>query len=248
VSAPAAAQVRRSGVRAAVLDIEGTTGSLAYVQTVLFPYAARALPGWVAAQRGTPRWARLRAAVAEHAGAAGSAAMDDDTAVAQLLAWIDSDVKAAPLKEIQGLIWAAGYASGQLTAHVYPDVPPVLRAWRGAGIGCHVYSSGSRAAQRDWFAHTPSGDLTPLLERYFDLESAGAKTDPTSYRAIADALALPPGALVFLSDTSAELDAAREAGWQPVGVRRVDDPRSTAIPGHDTVASLDAIALVAASS
>jgi enolase-phosphatase E1 len=244
VTAPTAAPVRLSGVRAAVLDIEGTTSSLTQVRTVLFPYAARALPGWVAAQRGAPRWARLRASVAEHAGAA---AMDDDTAVAQLLAWIDDDVKTAPLKEIQGLIWAAGYTSGHLTAHVYPDVPPVLRAWRAAGIGCHVYSSGSRAAQRDWFAHTPSGDLTPLLERYFDLESGGAKTDPTSYRVIADALALPPAALVFLSDTAAELDAAREAGWQPVGIRRPDDPRGPRIPGHPTAASLDTIELVAAS-
>ena len=45
--------------RAILTDIEGTTSSIAFVKEVLFPYARRALPGFVAAHGGEPevrRW------------------------------------------------------------------------------------------------------------------------------------------------------------------------------------------------
>src|SRR5690606_40456989 len=104
--------------------------------------------------------------------------------------------------------------------HVYDDVPPALRAWTGAGLAVHVYSSGSVAAQRAWFGHTQAGDLAPFLSRHFDIPAAGPKRDTASYLRIARALALRPAELVFLSDAREELDAARAAGPRAVGASR----------------------------
>lgn len=222
-----------TGPRAVVLDIEGTTGSLSHVRDVLFPYARRRIAPWLAAHRGTAPWRQILDAVTAHTGAAH----DEASALVLLEQWADADVKAAPLKTLQGLIWAEGYAAGELNGHVYPDVPHALRHWKTQGTGRFIYSSGSVAAQRDWFGHTAHGDLRPLLDGYFDLTTAGPKTDADSYRAIAADVGHAPADLLFVSDVGAELDAAAEAGWHTGAVRRPGDARP-AMPGHEAAASL----------
>ncbi|MBA9049595.1 MULTISPECIES: acireductone synthase [Streptomyces] len=219
-----------------VLDIEGTTGSLTYVRDVLFPYARRELAGWFTRHA---QESRVRQVAEDVRTELDRPDLDTDGVVAALAAWSDADVKAAPLKTVQGWIWAEGYASGALHGHVYPEVPAALRAWKAAGVRVVIYSSGSAAAQLDWFRHTAYGDLSPLLDGYFDLRSAGSKTDPASYRTLAGAVGAHPGRLLFLSDVAAELDAAVQAGWHAVGVRREGDPRGPAVPRHRTVATLD---------
>ncbi|MYT33681.1 acireductone synthase [Streptomyces sp. MspMP-M5] len=222
-------------VRAVVLDIEGTTGSLSHVHDVLFPYARQRLADWFTTHRNDPRHAEILQSVRD---STGTPDLDDAGAIAVLTAWADADVKAAPLKRLQGLIWAQGYADGTLTGHVYPDVPEALDRWRAAGIGVHIYSSGSVGAQRDWFAHSDHGDLTHLLLGYFDLDRAGPKREPESYRAIVRAIGGEPPHTLFLSDVAEELDAAAAAGWLTAGVRRARDPRGPIVPGHPSVPSL----------
>jgi enolase-phosphatase E1 len=117
-----------------------------------------------------------------------------------------------------------GFDSGDLVAHFFPNVIPALRAWRAAGHRLYVFSSGSVTAQRSWFAHSPEGDPTPPLSGHFDTENAGPKRVPDSYRVIATVIGADPARIVFLSDVTAELDAAREAGWHTVGVRRPGEP------------------------
>ena len=210
------------------VDIEGTTSAAAHVLQVLFPYSRERIPAWLAAHAADPQAAGLLAAVAAEAGCSP----EDLHAIRdQLWAWIDADVKAAPLKAIQGRIWDEGYAAGELTTHLFPDGAPALQAWHDAGIRLVVYSSGSVRAQQSWFAHAPGGDLTGLLSGYFDLDSAGPKREAASYARIAEALGVEPGSLVFLSDIEAELTAAREAGWQAVGVRRPGEVQATAESG-----------------
>ncbi|MFE2293855.1 acireductone synthase [Streptomyces sp. NPDC059452] len=225
---------------AVVLDIEGTTGSLAHVRGVLFPYARQRLSGWLQQHRDDPRLTDLLADIRQESGRPGLGIAD---AAAQLVAWSDADVKAAPLKRIQGWIWAEGYAAGSLHGHVYPEVPEVLRKWRADGISLYTYSSGSAKAQLDWFRHTEFGDLSVLLDGRFDLETAGPKNAPDSYRRIRDMIEVPAGTCVFLSDSGPELDAATAAGWHSVGVRRDDDPRGSGVPDHVTVPALTALSV-----
>lgn len=216
---------------AVVTDIEGTTSAISFVKDVLFPYADTRLDAYVTAHRDEPIVAH---ALTEAAIEAGAADMDDARILAHLHAWIAEDRKATPLKTLQGLIWAEGYAQGHLLGHLYPDVPPVLAAWHAAGIELYVYSSGSIGAQKVLFAHTFAGDLTPLFAGYFDT-TTGPKREAASYAEIAADTGFHPTEMLFLSDVEEELDAARAAGLQTARLLRpADTPpgATTAHPGY----------------
>ncbi|PBJ83153.1 acireductone synthase [Lysobacteraceae bacterium NML93-0399] len=221
-------------------DIEGTTSSISFVKDVLFPYARRALPGFVTAHRDDPEVRRWLDVVATEHGAM----CDDAMIVETLQGWIDADRKHTALKALQGMIWSAGYRQADFTAHIYPDVPEALRRWQAAGDTLAVYSSGSVPAQKLFFGHSAAGDLTGLFSAWFDTE-IGGKREAESYARIADALDAAPAEILFLSDVVAELDAARDAGLRTVLVDRLDDypvPRDAAAAnGHTRVTAFDQI-------
>ncbi|GAB2514403.1 acireductone synthase [Lysobacter humi (ex Lee et al. 2017)] len=221
-------------VRAILTDIEGTTSSISFVKDVLFPYARRALPGFVRERGGEPEVRRWLDAVATEHGAVCS----DDTIVEILQGWIDQDRKHTALKALQGMIWDAGYRNADFTAHMYPDAAEALREWHAAGLPLYVYSSGSVPAQRLFFGHSSAGDLTSLFSGWFDTE-IGGKREAASYRRIAEGVGQQPGDILFLSDIVEELDAAREAGLQTVLVDRLEDypqpRRGDATGGHRRV-------------
>jgi enolase-phosphatase E1 len=209
---------------AILTDIEGTTSSISFVKDVLFPYSRRHLAGFVTAHAHRPEVAAL---LEDTRALAGRADAQIDAVIATLLAWIDADRKAPPLKALQGMIWEDGYRRGEYRGHVYPDAVAALRRWHAAGIAVFVYSSGSVAAQQLLFAHSEHGDLTPLFAGHFDTR-VGAKAEVSSYRAISAAVAMPPADMVFLSDTPAELDAAATAGMTPIQLRRDGAPPASA--------------------
>ena len=228
--------------RAILTDIEGTTSSISFVKDVLFPYARRALPGFVKAHGDEPavrKW--LDAVAAENGGVCR-----DEMIVEVLQGWIDQDRKHTALKALQGMIWANGYGNADFTAHVYPDAVPALRAWHADGLSLHVYSSGSVPAQRLFFGHSDAGDVTGLFSNWFDTE-VGGKREAESYRRIAAAIGQPAGEILFLSDVVEELDAAREAGLETVLVDRIEDypqPRTgDAANGHRRVESFAGISV-----
>ncbi|MGD9795649.1 MAG: acireductone synthase [Acidimicrobiia bacterium] len=210
-----------TGVTAIVIDIEGTTSATEFVHQRLFPWARQHLESWIAEHGREPQVAAQLAEVRREVGAVG---MSDRYAVEVLRSWIDQDVKATPLKAIQGWMWQEGFESGQLESHLFDDVAPALRAWHEAGLRLAIYSSGSVTAQQSWFGHSPAGDLRSLFTGWFDTDNAGPKREPGSYERIAALLASPPEELLFLSDITAELDAARIARWHTVGVRRAGEP------------------------
>ncbi|WP_458525572.1 acireductone synthase [Onishia taeanensis] len=195
-------------MRAIVTDIEGTTGSIAFVHEVLFPYARRHLGAFLRRHHQEARVVRQLEAVREEAGepAAGL-----ERLIALLEGWIDEDRKATPLKALQGMIWEAGYRVGDFTGHVYPDAAEALTRWRAEGYALYVYSSGSVQAQRLLFGHSDRGDLTPLFAGYFDT-TTGPKREAASYARIVEAIGVAPEEILFLSDVVGELDAARAAG------------------------------------
>lgn len=217
-------------------DIEGTTGSISFVKDVLFPYARAALPGFVRTHGHTPQ---VRALLDE-VGAEIGAPCDDQVIAETLQGWIDADRKHTALKALQGMIWQAGYADGDFTAHIYEDVAPALQTWHQAGHTLAVYSSGSVPAQKLFFGHSDAGDLLPLFSAFFDTR-VGHKREAQSYRQIAQDLRTDPSQIVFLSDVVEELDAAAEAGMRTVLLDRRNDypePRTgEATGGHTRVES-----------
>ena len=229
-------------LRAILTDIEGTTSSISFVKDVLFPYARRALPGFVHAHGQEPEVRRWLDAVATEHGSI----CQDEVIVETLQGWIDQDRKHTALKALQGMIWEAGYRDADFTAHIYPDAAPALRRWYEAGYPLYVYSSGSVPAQKLFFGHSDAGDLTPLFSGWFDTE-IGGKREADSYHAIAERIGVAPGEILFLSDVVEELDAAREAGLRTQLIDRVQDypqPREgDRAHGHPRVSSFADVAL-----
>ncbi|MBO9718107.1 MAG: acireductone synthase [Pseudoxanthomonas sp.] len=221
---------------AILTDIEGTTSSISFVRDVLFPYARRALPGFVREHAHEPEVRRWLDAVATEAGGL----CQDDMIVETLQGWIDQDRKHTALKALQGLVWEAGYRNADFTAPIYPDAAQTLQRWHALGLPLYVYSSGSVPAQKLFFGHSDAGDLTGLFSGWFDTE-VGGKREADSYAAIAGRIQVKPRDILFLSDVVEELDAARAAGMQTVLVDRIDDyPQSRAgdaAHGHTHVAS-----------
>jgi enolase-phosphatase E1 len=223
-----------------VLDVEGTLVPTAEVHVTLYDHARPRLGPWIDAHPDDPEVAAAVAAVRADAGLGADATTAEVVAV--LHDWMAQDRKAAPLKTLQGLVWQHGYAAGELSFGLFPDVAPALRAWRAAGRRLAIFSSGSVAGQVAAFSRTSAGDLRELFERHFDTVNAGPKKEPASYTAIAAALDADPAAVTFLSDVPAELDAAAAAGWRTVGVVRAGEPAARADFGpHRTVDSLDGV-------
>jgi enolase-phosphatase E1 len=211
------------GIQAIVLDIEGTTTPIAFVHEVLFPFARvhlrEHLQNRFNADRLREPVRRLReewsADVARGEQPPGSLDRTSEAdAVMVYVEWLmDRDRKSPGLKSLQGQIWEQGYRAGVLKGEVFSDVPTALRRWREARLDVAIYSSGSELAQRLIFGTTVHGDLTPFISRFVDT-AVGAKIAPDSYRRIAADLARPPDRLLFVSDVTTELDAARTAGCQ----------------------------------
>jgi enolase-phosphatase E1 len=225
-----------------VTDIEGTTSSISFVKGVLFPYARKALPDFVAQHGGELEVRHWLDKVRDEIGEPDA---DDARVVATLQGWIDADRKHTALKALQGDIWKAGYAGNQYQAHIYADATAALRRWHAAGHAVYVYSSGSVPAQQLLFAHTTDGDLSALVSGWFDTRTGG-KREAESYRRILEQLGREPGDVVFLSDVVEELDAARDAGLDTVLVDRLADyPTPRADPkdthGHRRVESFDGL-------
>ena len=206
------------GGRGILLDVEGTTSSISFVYDVLFPFARRHVGDFLSRHARDPAVRAVASAIEAEAGGPAATPKADlaDPAVATrvalaALALMDHDAKVTPLKELQGMIWKGGFDSGELVSHVFDDVPTALAHWADSGLDVRIYSSGSVDAQKLFFAHTSSGDLTPHLRGHYDT-TTGPKREATSYRAIAADMGLEPREILFVSDVGAELDAAREAG------------------------------------
>lgn len=202
--------------RAVVFDIEGTIGDISFVRNVLFPYARERLldhlkSNWDSGQ--------IRPIVEEARQASGQALATPAQATAQFAAWIDEDRKITPLKTLQGLIWREGYETGVLKAHLYDDAVTLIRNLARSGKRLFIYSSGSIDAQKLYMAYSVAGNLTGLIEDYFDT-TTGPKAEVASYVKIAEHIGLRPRDITFFSDAVSEVTAARAAGFAATCVNR----------------------------
>ena len=230
-------------IKAILLDIEGTTTPIDFVQNTLFPFAKARIAGFVQEHFDSLKFELGQLAV-EHASDpdySNGFRPESPNSVADYLKYmIDQDRKSTPLKSIQGMIWEKGYESGGLTSDVFPDVPLALKRWKDSSKSIAVYSSGSVLAQRLIFKHSNQGDLTQSIDKYFDT-NMGQKEDADSYRKIAADLALEANEILFLSDTPDELNAAQTAGMQTILSSRPGNAAITESHSHKVTHSFDEI-------
>jgi enolase-phosphatase E1 len=234
-----------SDIRAILLDIEGTTTPIEFVHQVLFPYARARVHDYLQQHADDPAVlvdvALLRAEYA--AESPHSPDLPPWNPEAYVYWLMDRDRKSTGLKALQGRIWEDGYRAGELRGkgEVYPDVRPALERWHAVGKTIAIFSSGSVLAQRNLFANTTAGDLSALLSGYFDT-TTGPKREADSYRQIAAALRQPASAVLFISDVSGELDAARAAGMRTALCVRGSAPPRASAGNHPRIRSFAELA------
>lgn len=224
--------------KAIVTDIEGTTSSISFVHEVLFPYAAEKLEDFVLDNKNKESVQMILKQTLKLALENGDLKKEDmdcennyigalnafnlKQIIDVLLRWIKEDKKLAPLKDLQGLIWEAGYKNEDYKGHIYEDAYLKLKEWQEAGIKLYIYSSGSIKAQQLLFEHTEYGDLTSLFSGNFDTKT-GIKKESDSYRKIHEVIkknflvnfqTIEAEEILFLSDSKDELNAAQEAGFE----------------------------------
>ena len=234
-----------NNIQAIITDIEGTTSSISFVKDILFPYAKKHLASFIKQHQDITEVRMQLNAVAE---TCSIPAQDTKQIIQQLQNWIKDDVKATPLKNLQGMIWQEGYQNSAYKAHVYPDAVDILKEWNKKELPLYVYSSGSVLAQKLFFSHSSAGDLLPLFSGHFDT-NIGPKQEAQSYLNIQRALDIDAENLLFLSDISQELDAARQAGFQTCHVIRDNQTTkqntvsSNSAPSHPQINSFQQITL-----
>ena len=223
-----------------ILDIEGTVCPITFVKETLFPYFLNKLPTVLS---------KLQFPI-------NSMSSDSIIQILSLLPpeerstpeitfkhfkqLVDDDIKDPILKSLQGHIWEQGYNDGELQAPIYDDSIEFIKQFTQENSNkIYIYSSGSINAQILLFSHVNdngnSVDLTKYLSGYFDILSAGFKSDPSSYIRILDEINKldSPKSVLFLSDNVNEVKAAIDAGMQSYIVVRPgnsplsDDDKST---------------------
>ncbi|MFQ6537960.1 MULTISPECIES: acireductone synthase [Aphanothece] len=219
----------RSGVSHVLLDIEGTTCPVSFVADTLFPYAAARMASFLETEQNNPAVLQLLEQAAQaweedDEAAAAALRQKGGTAIGDYLQLlIRQDRKLPALKELQGLIWAQGYANGELRSPLFADVPSALERWHHQGLVLAVYSSGSVKAQQLLYGHSEAGDLRALFRFWFDTRT-GPKQAAQSYRTIAAAMATSPPQVLFISDALAECQAAAAAGMHVLFSDREGNP------------------------
>ena len=208
--------------RGVLLDIEGTTSSISFVHDVMFPLARNNCRTFLASAWETEEVQACLPLLCQDLGKSsiaewldGDASEQQESVCRGVTELMDADVKATGLKRLQGLIWKAGFQSGELVAHLFDDVAPAIQQWTKAGLDVRIYSSGSIQAQQLFFGHTVAGDLLDCFSGHYDT-TTGPKMETESYRLIAADFGIPAEEIVFLSDVPQELAAAADAGMQTV--------------------------------
>ncbi|MCL1051899.1 acireductone synthase [Shewanella abyssi] len=210
------------GIRAIVVDTAGTTTDLNFIEDVLFPYSAKALPAFLEENQNNVLVENCICDVQD-------IALEPDANLARvteiLLQWISEDRKATPLKTIQGLIWKQGYANGEFTGHIFPDFIEALDGYKQKGLRIYSFSSASVDAQKLLFGNSDAGDLTDKFNGHFDTRT-GNKRFKQAYRNILNTISLSPKQILFVSDVLEELKAADEAGLNVMQMVRDDSQRT----------------------
>jgi len=104
-----------------LVDIEGTTTSISFVHDVLFPYVKKNAGNYLQETWQTDDTKKIVKELQklpefeEYASSLKSPPNVDQMLITGFVSYlVERDLKVTPLKSLQGLIWAKGYASGEL--------------------------------------------------------------------------------------------------------------------------------------
>jgi len=197
-------------VRAILTDIEGTVTSPSYKKDVIIPYVYANLSGYVKAHRKNLEQS-LNAVREDERNPDLSA--EEVTEV--LLRYIKDKQVTNPLRSIQGMVLAEGYAQSRLQAFIYEDVLQAFARWRSQGRALYIYSSLSVQEQRLFFSYAPGNISGKLFSGMYDTQ-IGEKKYPISYEKIAASMGYYTRDILFLTDNIEDAVTASSTGMQVI--------------------------------
>ncbi|XP_064624126.1 enolase-phosphatase E1-like [Lineus longissimus] len=222
------------GIKALVLDIEGTTTPITFVKETLFPYIKENVEEHVKSHFDEEECQQDIDALREQGakdvkdeveGAIAIPAATEEkddiikAVVAKVLWEVENDKKFSALKQLQGHMWRTAYKAGNIKGEVYDDVLPALKRLIADEKKVYIYSSGSVEAQKLLYGYSNQGDLLEYFSGYFDTK-VGSKAEQESYKKIAEESDQKPEEMLFLTDVPKEAKAAAEAGMKSIIVVR----------------------------
>ena len=109
-------------------------------------------------------------------------------------------------------MWFDGLKRNRIETPVYSDVASKLKQWHmERNIRLFVFSNGWTEATKRFLKRTNHGDMSTLIEDYFDTEQ-GELTEPDTFRKAMDLIKEPAEKVLFLTKNAAVGRAALIAG------------------------------------
>lgn len=113
-------------------------------------------------------------------------------------------------------MWFDAYQKGLLVTPIYSDVAIQMKRWRcDYDIKLFVVSHGWAEANKVFMSRTNQGDMTLLIDGYFDTKNGHWK-DPAAFRKLLDQIHLEPNNTLLFTKTGAVARAASSTGILPI--------------------------------
>lgn len=224
-------------IRSIVTDVEGTVVPYRFFREELAGYVRDQAAAFVEVHGARDAVREALNSLCREAGLDPSPSV----AVACFVQCSAQERGSATCRTLAALIAEEGYRKGELQGSIYDDAARNLQRWHDEGLRLYAYSRQSIVLQQGLFAHSDHGDLSGIFSAYFDTLS-GYKQESSSYEIITSEIGGRAGDILYLSDTAAELDAAKAAGMQTRLVRREGAAEPEGI-AHTVVEDFDAISL-----
>jgi 2-haloacid dehalogenase len=118
-----------------------------------------------------------------------------------------------------------------LALDAFPDVPAMLTGARSRGLRLAILSNGTPSMLDAACKRNGLGDA---FDAVWSVEAIGIfKPHPSVYRHAADALALPPAKILFMSSNGWDIAGAASFGFRTVWVNRIGQARERLPAGPD---------------
>lgn len=124
---------------------------------------------------------------------------------------LKNNLASKPILLLRFYVWFDGLAKDKIQTPVYKDVAMQLKQWHSMNIKLCVMSNGWSEATRRFLSKTNQGDLTELIEEYFDTE-IGPMEEAETFTQVIQIVGQPPEKILFLSKCLESVKAAMSVG------------------------------------
>lgn len=129
---------------------------------------------------------------------------------------LDQRLDCLELAQLRFHVWFDGYAKKYLLTQVYSDVAIQMQKWRcDQDIKLYVVSNGWTVANKVFLSHTNQGDMTILVDDFFDT-GVGKMTEPETFGKILKTIKQSADEVMLFTKSGPMARAAAKAGVTPI--------------------------------